>query len=94
MNFFDDSRRSRREVSSSTRVTSANPRQSVCPMGNACFSQTSYSDEQYASSEKTLQMHMKLKHPNAAWELGTDTEGLTLERVVEHTIDNLSLIHI
>ena len=88
MSFFDDSRRSRREVSSSTRVTSANPRQSVCPMGNACFSQTSYSDEQYASSEKTLQMHMKLKHPNAAWELGTDTEGLTLERVVDSMVDN------
>ena len=47
MGFFDDNRRNNREVPSSSRAANAGyPRQSVCPMGNACFSQTSYTDEQ------------------------------------------------
>ena len=57
-------------------------------MGNGCFSQTTYSDEQHAHSEKMLRAHMKMKHPNAAWDLGSDMEGLTLERAVEPMTDN------
>ena len=89
LGFFDAARRNNCGILSSSRLAGTGlPRQTVCPMGNACFSQTSYTDEQHANSEKTLRVHMKMKHPNAAWDLGSDMEGLTLERAVEPMTDN------
>ena len=87
--FFDTARRNNCGVINSSRLAGMGlPRQTVCPMGNGCFSQTTYSDEQHAHSEKMLRAHMKMKHPNAAWDLGSDAEGLTLERAVEPMTDN------
>merc|ERR1712026_459043 len=84
--FFDTARRNNCGVINSSRLAGMGlPRQTVCPMGNGCFSQTTYSDEQHAHSEKMLRAVEPMTDNNddvlagpRFWEVPANTAAVAL----------------
>ena len=61
-------------------------KQTVCLIGNQCFSLTASSQVEYEDNEQKLAQHYRLKHSNMDFELGT--ESSMLKRKVEEQWDD------